>query len=177
MQGRRLERMVGRLLQLKFQARNNVGQTRAMQVGFGERGLRVPWREERGEAFLYLDMLLVAKITGMRSSQLGAMRAPGGFIGFSLESKIRPRIMDLRTSNHGTDRCGACGTCAGKGKKPALSQPEEEEPRRTCLQRREPVLGVAGHPPSRRGEPAGLQCPAPQGGQAAEEGAPVASAI
>lgn len=63
-----------------------------------------------------------------------------------------------------------------KGKEPALPQPEEE-PRRMCLQRREPVLGVAGQPLARRGEPAGLPCPAPQGGQAAEEGAPVASTI
>lgn len=101
--------MVGRQLQLKFQARNNVGQTRAMQVGLGEKGLRVPWGDGRGEAFLRLDMLLAAKIKGMRSSQLGAMRAPGGFIVFSLESGVRPRIMDVRRSNHGTDGHGAHG--------------------------------------------------------------------
>lgn len=74
------------------------------------RKVSVPWGEGRGEAFLRLDMLLVTKVKGMRSSQLGAMRAPGGFIVFSLESGIRPRIMDVRSSNHGTDRRGARGT-------------------------------------------------------------------
>lgn len=59
------------------------------------------------------------------------------------------------------------GTPTARGGRAKVHVPPEK---RTCA-------GVAGHPLSRRGEPAGLQCPAPQGGQAAEEGAPVASAV
>lgn len=114
-------------------------------------------------------ILLLAKVVrGTRRHKLEATGAPSKWLCGVQFGKQDEELMDLNGRNHGVLKRGVRETQGREEGALAFPQPGEEP-------EENPGSRLQALPPGQEGR-AGLQCPAPQGGQASRGGVPEASA-